>query len=216
MGWTSRNLREKDGAISEFTFAVDKAETSGKYGKPAEYWQQFRDAIENGTAVKIVKKAKDKSYEAWQIGAKVYRVPNPDVADQANTVLKMAEKRALVAAVLIATNISEYFTQDIEDYVEGVIVETAPVKVEQPAVIKHEIPVPELVKVEPTLIQVAQGEGGEIADWQKGEDGKPYIELELSQLAFHATGLANNKKRTELQDKKYAYIKELMAQKAQE
>lgn len=48
------------------------------------------------------------------------QVPNPDVADQANTILKMAEKRALVAATLIAVNASEFFTQDIEDlYIEG-------------------------------------------------------------------------------------------------
>jgi len=43
-------------------------------------------------------------------------VVNPDVAEQANTILKMAQKRALVAATLIATGVSDYFTQDIEDY----------------------------------------------------------------------------------------------------
>ena len=42
------------------------------------------------------------------------RVLNPDVADLANTLLKMAHKRALLAAVLIATNGSEFFTQDME------------------------------------------------------------------------------------------------------
>jgi hypothetical protein len=40
---------------------------------------------------------------------------NPDVADVANTILKMACKRALVAAVLLATNASEFYTQDVED-----------------------------------------------------------------------------------------------------
>lgn len=49
----------------------------------------------------------------------VGRVPNPDVADQANTILKMAQKRALVAAVLNATNASDVFTQDVEDFIEG-------------------------------------------------------------------------------------------------
>ena len=43
---------------------------------------------------------------------------NPDVADLVNTILKMADKRALVAATLIATGMSEYFTQDIEDFVQ--------------------------------------------------------------------------------------------------
>lgn len=44
------------------------------------------------------------------------RVPNPDPADQLNTIDKMAQKRAFVAAVLIATNASEFFTQDMEDF----------------------------------------------------------------------------------------------------
>ena len=43
------------------------------------------------------------------------RVPNEDIADQYNTVLKMANKRSLVAAVLNATAASDIFTQDIED-----------------------------------------------------------------------------------------------------
>lgn len=45
------------------------------------------------------------------------QIKNPDVADLVNTILKMADKRALVAATLIATGLSEYFTQDIEDFV---------------------------------------------------------------------------------------------------
>ena len=43
------------------------------------------------------------------------RVANPDIFDQVNTIQKMAHKRALVAAVLIATNASEFFTQDVEN-----------------------------------------------------------------------------------------------------
>jgi hypothetical protein len=39
---------------------------------------------------------------------------NPDVADVVNTIQKMAQKRALVAATLIATSASEFFTQDVE------------------------------------------------------------------------------------------------------
>lgn len=38
-----------------------------------------------------------------------------EAADQINTLQKMAQKRALVAATLIATNASEFFTQDVED-----------------------------------------------------------------------------------------------------
>ena len=43
------------------------------------------------------------------------RQENPDLADQYNTVLKMAKKRALVDAVLTATAASDIFTQDLED-----------------------------------------------------------------------------------------------------
>ena len=47
----------------------------------------------------------------------VGKVPNPDIADLVNTIDKMAQKRALIAAVLIAVNASEFFTQDVEDMV---------------------------------------------------------------------------------------------------
>lgn len=43
------------------------------------------------------------------------RVINPDIPDLVNTIDKMAQKRALVAAALIACNASEFFTQDVED-----------------------------------------------------------------------------------------------------
>jgi hypothetical protein len=106
-----------DGAVSEFAFAVQKAETSGKYGKPAEYWQRFKDAIENGTAKTITRKTrKGEDMDAYEIGGKLYAVPNHDPADQVNTIDKMAQKRALVAMILIATNASDYFTQDMEDF----------------------------------------------------------------------------------------------------
>lgn len=57
------------------------------------------------------------------INQEVGTIKNPDVADLVNTILKMADKRALVAATLIATGLSEYFTQDIEDYIDGSAVE---------------------------------------------------------------------------------------------
>jgi len=42
-------------------------------------------------------------------------IPNPDIWEQHNTLLKMAQKRALVAAVLACTAASDSFTQDLED-----------------------------------------------------------------------------------------------------
>ena len=47
------------------------------------------------------------------------RSPNEDLADTYNTVLKMANKRSLVAAVLNATAASDIFTQDIEDMTDA-------------------------------------------------------------------------------------------------
>ena len=47
----------------------------------------------------------------------VGRIVNDNPADQVNTIDKMAQKRALVAATLIAVNASEFFTQDLEDMV---------------------------------------------------------------------------------------------------
>lgn len=59
--------------------------------------------------------AKFKDGDAAIEGQNVDRVPNLDLADQYNTVLKMANKRSLVAAVLNVTAASEIFTQDLED-----------------------------------------------------------------------------------------------------
>lgn len=53
----------------------------------------------------------DQAIESQQTG----RVSNPDIADQVNTIQKMAQKRALVGSVLLAVNASEFFTQDVED-----------------------------------------------------------------------------------------------------
>jgi hypothetical protein len=53
------------------------------------------------------------------------QIKNPDPSDIVNTVLKMADKRALVAAILIATGMSEYFTQDVEDFIDGSAVTVA-------------------------------------------------------------------------------------------
>ncbi|BAH07964.1 hypothetical protein [Clostridium kluyveri] len=44
-----------------------------------------------------------------------YKVENDDICSQANTILKMAKKRAQVDATLTVASLSEIFTQDIED-----------------------------------------------------------------------------------------------------
>jgi hypothetical protein len=48
----------------------------------------------------------------------VGKVPNENIYEQENTIRKMAQKRALIAACLNATGASDIFTQDIEDMPE--------------------------------------------------------------------------------------------------
>lgn len=69
------------------------------------------------------------------------KVENPDIADTYNTVLKMASKRAFIAATLIATAASDCFDQDLEELVEAhdaVAAETAPQASQAPAPTKAE------------------------------------------------------------------------------
>ena len=98
-------------------FAIDKADTGGKYGKPAEYWQLFQDGIKSGAAKATTKKLGPKEHNGYEIEIDEvqYRVPNPEFADLINTCQKMGQKRSLVGACLIATSASEFFTQDVED-----------------------------------------------------------------------------------------------------
>ena len=94
-------LKARRAAAVEFAFAVDKGETTGQYGKPAAYWQRFQEAIASGTArpVKKVTRA-GRQLDAWEIDTALYRVPNEEIPGQVNTIQKIAQKRALVAATL--------------------------------------------------------------------------------------------------------------------
>ncbi len=109
-------LKTKGGKTSELKFAIERAETSGKYGKPKAYWDEWKKAIADGRTTEITRKSKTgKEMEAYEMDSLVYQIKNPDVADLVNTIQKMAQKRALIAPVLIATNTSERFTQDLDD-----------------------------------------------------------------------------------------------------
>ena len=48
-----------------------------------------------------------------------YRIENDNPQDLANTILKMAKKRAFVDAILTVTGASRIFTQDVEDLAEN-------------------------------------------------------------------------------------------------
>lgn len=68
----------------------------------------------------ILRRIKFKKYQGKVEQAKQIRT-NP--ADVANTILKMAKKRALVDAVLTVTAASDIFTQDIEDLPDELVAE---------------------------------------------------------------------------------------------
>ena len=131
-GVTLSTLQRREDVASEPRFAVQRKETGGKYGKPLSYWERFEAAIEDGTAVTETRQSKAGNPVEWVIIADAtYRVPNGNPADLTNTLMKMSQKRGLVAAVLLATNASEFFTQDLEDWDGGVIVDAEVTKATQ-------------------------------------------------------------------------------------
>ena len=72
----------------------------------------------------------DRRREKWargQNGNYQQKQIRTNPSDVANTILKMAVKRALVGAVLISTAASDVFDQDVEDLPEGVLPEETPV-----------------------------------------------------------------------------------------
>jgi hypothetical protein len=78
---------------------------------------------------------------------KVYVVENTEPFDLINTLQKMAQKRALVAATLIVTSASDFFTQDVEDMVDvefrnAPVVETGAAPPIKEPVQRAEAPVP--------------------------------------------------------------------------
>lgn len=109
-------LKTRGGRRSEYAFAIEAGQTEGQYGKPQEYWDTFRKAIEDGTAISVTKIARNKAqYDGWEIDMTVYCVPNPDIFDQVNTLLKIAEKRGKVACALVIGLAHEFFGQDLDD-----------------------------------------------------------------------------------------------------
>lgn len=60
-------------------------------------------------------KTKERRYKNKKGTYKVYYVANSEPYSLVNTLKKMAQKRAMIGAVLIATRASEEYTQDVED-----------------------------------------------------------------------------------------------------
>ncbi len=101
-----------------FEWQYQNRETTGQYGKSDSYWLAFDTAIEDQTVQRFEKEKHWKKGEfdtALRIVAIKWRVPNPDIGDYVNTILKMAQKRAFMGAILMATGGSQFWTQDVED-----------------------------------------------------------------------------------------------------
>lgn len=59
--------------------------------------------------------------KGWMIceGGHMAQVENPNIANEWNTILKMAKKRAFVDAVITATGCADLFTQDLDDMAQN-------------------------------------------------------------------------------------------------
>lgn len=123
--------------------------------------------------------AGDQAVEGQQVG----RVPNPDPADLVNTISKMAQKRALVAAALITVNASEFFTQDIEDFETGATYEP-PRPAPQPA------PQPDTTSLQTRVKALRAAERAHIGRlpqflWKPSSGAQPLqAEIDRSRLAL--------------------------------
>lgn len=110
---------------------------------------------------------------------KLGQTKNADPADIVNTLQKMAQKRALVAPVLIATNTSDYFTQDIDDFIDATATEVVPVLV--PSNNGHE-PDPEHPAIPEPVMEAME---------RKGRDGRKYGDLTDDELNTKINDLLN-------------------------
>jgi len=106
---------------------------------------------------------------SWQICEMGEKMENPDIADQYNTVLKMAKKRAYVDGILSATAASDIFTQDVEDmpqFNNHKTAEKAPVQPPTPKGDTEVVP-PEIPTCESCGIPVAKtvDAATQVIDW---------------------------------------------------
>ena len=97
-------------------------EESTERAIPKEYW----DARNSGNSKEMKRILGGEGFRAAKINgewvvAKSQKVENDNPYDLDNTILKMACKRALVAATLNATAASDIFTQDVEDMEPSII-----------------------------------------------------------------------------------------------
>jgi len=123
-------------------------------------------------------------------GQQLGQIENPDVADLANTIDKMAQKRALIAATLIVTNASEFFTQDLEDieYTDATF-RDAPATEQPKAEPAKALPVPEpTYPPEAGDVDREENEPFEVVPTRLDTLAKMLVEEKIVENDFHARG----------------------------
>lgn len=107
-----KKAAEADGYVTDDKGAwVPDFKLSADEKKLAENWEKER------------RKAKSGKMFTWYMNPNIkkIRVPNESIADQINTIDKMAQKRAFVGGTTLATNASDLYTVDLEDTMPVVI-----------------------------------------------------------------------------------------------
>jgi hypothetical protein len=93
---------------------------------PKKYWDTPQEKMADRMAALVEAfgpgryktKKTDSGWVVLRLEGDDGRQENPDIADQYNTVLKMAKKRAFIDATITACGVSDIFTQDIEDTID--------------------------------------------------------------------------------------------------
>jgi len=101
---------------AKYRYRKGKGEAIGAV--PREYWDLRKTDPKAAQRMIGFGNGTEKTPDGWVVTKAAARIENPDLADQYNTVLKMAKKRAYVDACITACAASEFFTQD-EDAVVG-------------------------------------------------------------------------------------------------
>jgi len=94
-------------------------------------------------------------------------------SDMANTILKMAKKRALIDGILSATAASDIFTQDIQDLPEGVL----PEDIERPTETPQEPPVEQTQPEQPPEQENSEEGKGWGEEEEEPMDDVPIVEV---------------------------------------
>ena len=140
----TERVMDWEAGLFYFSYRATVSDTSGRVLAAAEgsansreTKYRYRNVNENKATDADKRDAVRTEIKKGQYGQyTVYVIENRDPADLINTLQKMAQKRAMVAAVLIAVGASEFFTQDVEDFshiIDGEVIEEQPQRQPRPA-----------------------------------------------------------------------------------